>query len=230
VSAARKRRKQVDVLVSGRGTNMGALIRAALDPEYPAAVKRVISNNPKAAALEIAAKYDIPAIVADHRDYDRREDHEAALTKIIDADMPDFICLAGYMRILTASFVGRYRGRIINIHPSIMPAFRGIDTHERVLAAGIRIHGASVHFVTEGVDEGPVIAQVAVAVETGDTVESLAARVLDQENLLYPHALRLAASGAARFSGGRVVVPKPPKGSKPGAALFSPPLPASGSD
>jgi phosphoribosylglycinamide formyltransferase 1 len=227
VSAARKRRKQVDVLVSGRGTNMGAIIRAALDPEYPAAVKRVISNNPKVAALEIAAKYDIPAIVVDHRDYDKREDHEAALAKVIDADKPDFICLAGYMRILTTSFVGRYRGRIINIHPSIMPAFRGIDTHERALAAGIRIHGASVHFVTEGVDEGPVIAQVAIAVESGDTAESLAARVLEQENLLYPHALHLAASGAVRFSGGRVVVSKPRKGSNSTVALFSPPLSSS---
>jgi phosphoribosylglycinamide formyltransferase 1 len=224
VTAARKRRKLVDVLVSGRGTNMGALVRAALDPEYPAAVKRVISNNPTAGALEIAARYDIPAIVIDHRDYGRREEHEAALIKAIDADRPDFICLAGYMRILTPSFVGRYRGRIMNIHPSILPAFRGIDTHDRALAAGIRVHGASVHFVTEGVDEGPVIAQVAVAVESGDTAESLSARVLEQENILYPHALRLAAVGTVRLSGGRVVVAKARKAVKPAAALFSPPL------
>lgn len=221
---AEKQRKHVDILVSGRGTNMAALIRAALDPEYPAVIKRVISNNPGVPALDTAAKHDIPAIVINHREFEDRSAHEAAMIKVLDADRPDFVCLAGYMRILSPQFVRHYRGRILNIHPSLLPAFRGIDTHERALAAGARIHGASVHFVTESVDEGPIIAQAAVPVEPGDTVETLGARVLLQENRLYPHALQIAASGGVRMTGGRSVFARNPEPAEENAVLVSPPI------
>lgn len=184
---------------------MAALVEAALNPGYPATIKRVISNNPGAPALEFARAHGIPTIVIDHRDHPDRSSHEAAVIKAIDADRPDFICLAGYMRILTPEFVRRYSGRMLNIHPSLLPSFRGIDTHVRALSEGVRLHGASVHFVTEKLDEGPLVAQVAVPVLAGDTAESLGARVLEQEHKLYPHALRLVASGAVRMTGGRAV-------------------------
>ena len=202
---------------------MTALIRAAMEPSYPAAVTKVISNRPKAKAIAVAQAAGIEASVIDHRDFDGREAHEAAIIEILEEDEPDFICLAGYMRILTAGFVRRYSGRLLNIHPSLLPAFPGIDTHERALAAGVRIHGASVHFVTEGVDEGPVIAQAAVPVLVGDDAESLAARVLEAENRLYPHALQLVASGKARMSDGRVVYSGLDEGQS-ADTLFSPAL------
>jgi phosphoribosylglycinamide formyltransferase-1 len=217
------RRKQVAVLVSGRGTNMTALIQAAMDPAYPAAIARVISNRPDAKALAVAENAGIATSVIDHREFEGREAHEEAVGEVLAGDEPDFICLAGYMRILTAGFVQRHQGRMLNIHPSLLPSFPGVDTHERALAAGVRIHGASVHFVTEAVDEGPVIAQAAVPVLTRDSAETLAARVLAAENRLYPHALSLVASGAARLSGGRVVFGDAQ--ADPGdGALFSPPL------
>ena len=202
---------------------MAALIHAALDPAYSAQIKRVISNNPDAPALGTARRHDIPAIVVDHRDHATREEHEAALARVLNADKPDFICMAGYMRILSADFVRKYAGRLINIHPSLLPSFRGLDTHERVLESGARIHGATVHFVTEGVDEGPVIAQAALAVHVSDTVDTLSARVLEQENLLYPHALALLAAGKVRWSGGRAVFSDATL-QGPDSVLFSPPL------
>jgi phosphoribosylglycinamide formyltransferase 1 len=184
---------------------MAALVEASLNPDYPATIKRVISNNPGAAALAFAKAHAIPAMVIDHREYADRPSHEAAVIKAIDADRPDFICLAGYMRILTPEFVRRYSGRMLNIHPSLLPSFRGVDTHVRALSEGVRLHGASVNFVTEKLDEGPLVAQVAVPVLAGDSAASLGARVLEQEHRLYPHALRLVASGAVRMSGGRAV-------------------------
>lgn len=201
---------------------MAALITAALDPDYPAKIRRVISNNRDAKALEFANSHEIPAIAIDHRDYEDRASHEAAIVKVLDADKPDFICLAGYMRILSGDFVRRYAGRMLNIHPSLLPSFRGIDTHERAIEAGVRIHGASVHFVTEGVDEGPVISQAAVTVLSDDNAERLGARVLEQEHILYRDALRLVATGQVRMSGGKVVyrLTDEPTG-EPGS-LFSP--------
>ncbi|MEZ5872598.1 MAG: phosphoribosylglycinamide formyltransferase [Nitratireductor sp.] len=217
-------RSQIDVLVSGRGTNMTALIQAAMQPNYPALVKRVISNRPEAKALAVAEAAGIETLVIDHKQFASREEHETALGEALDADRPDFICLAGYMRILTGGFVRRYSGRLINIHPSLLPSFKGVDTHERVLASGILIHGASVHFVTEGVDDGPVIAQAAVPVLNDDTVDALAARVLAAENRLYPHALSMLASGTVRFSAGRAVF-SAVAAHGADAVLFSPALP-----
>jgi len=215
-------RRRVVVLASGRGTNMAALIEAAKDPAYPAQIVRVICNRPGAKALDIAAAEGIATSLLDHRQFASREAHEAAIGATLDEGKPDLICLAGYMRVLTAPFVRRHEGRMLNIHPSLLPAFPGTDTHERALAAGVRIHGASVHFVTEAVDEGPVVAQAAVPVLAGDTPGTLAARVLEAENRLYPHALALVASGKARMEGGRVILAG---GEAEGAALFSPPLP-----
>lgn len=196
------RRKRVDILISGRGTNMAALIEAAKDPAYPADIKRVISNRPDAGGLATAAANGIETVVVDHKDWPDRQAHEQALEAVLAADMPDLICLAGYMRILSPRFVERHRGKILNIHPSLLPAFTGLETHARAIAAGVKLHGASVHFVTERLDEGPVVAQAAVPVLPGDTPEALAARVLKVENRLYPHALALVASGRAAIAGG----------------------------
>jgi phosphoribosylglycinamide formyltransferase-1 len=218
----------VVVLASGRGTNLQALIDAGRDPEFPAEVVAVIANRPGALALKRAREAGIAHRLIDHRQYPNRPQHEAAVAAAIDAERPDIVCLAGYMRILSAAFVGRYRGRMINIHPSLLPLFPGLHTHDRVLAAGMKIHGATVHFVTEGVDAGPIIAQAAVPVLAGDDAETLAARVLAAENRLYPLALALVADGAAQIdmvgaggSGAGV------RGSAADAArvLYSPPLP-----
>ena len=202
---------------------MTALIQAAMQPEYPAMVRRVISNRADAKALSVAEAAGIETLVVAHKDYDSREAHEAALAQVLDADRPDFICLAGYMRILTGDFVKLYSGRLVNIHPSLLPSFKGIDTHERVLAAGMRIHGASVHFVSEGVDDGPVIAQAAVPVLVDDSAESLSARVLAAENRLYPRAVELLARGDVRLSNGRAVFSRMDE-TATDAALFSPAL------
>lgn len=218
-----EKRCQIDILVSGRGTNMTALIQAAMQPEYPAMVRRVISNRADAKALSVAEAAGIETLVVAHKDYDSREAHEAALAQVLDADRPDFICLAGYMRILTGDFVKLYSGRLVNIHPSLLPSFKGIDTHERALAAGMRIHGASVHFVSEGVDDGPVIAQAAVPVLVDDSAESLSARVLAAENRLYPRAVELLARGDVRLSNGRAVFSRMDE-TATDAALFSPAL------
>lgn len=198
-------RRRAVILVSGRGTNMAALIAAAADPAYPAAIERVICNRPQAPAIGLARAAAIAVDVIDHRQFASREAHEAAIAAALDGARPDIICLAGYMRVLTGGFVRGHAGRMINIHPSLLPAFPGIDTHERALAAGVRIHGASVHFVTEDVDQGPIIAQAAVPVLPDDDAATLAARVLAAENRLYPQALAMVASGSARMSGGRVV-------------------------
>ncbi len=187
------RKKRVDVLISGRGTNMQALVEAAKDPAYPAVIKRVISNRPDAGGLDIAKSQGIETLVIDHKAFPTREAHEAALADALAADLPDIICLAGYMRIFTSRFVGLHEGRMLNIHPSLLPLFTGVDTHARALAAGVKLHGATVHFVTGKLDDGPIVAQAAIPVLAGDTVESLSARVLKAENKLYPHALALVA-------------------------------------
>lgn len=192
-------RKRVAVLISGRGSNMQALIEAASGPDYPAEIVAVLSDKADAAGLDVARAHGVEAVAVPRKGHPDKAAHEAAVIAELDRVAPDLICLAGYMRLLSAGFIGRYRGRIINIHPSLLPLFPGLDTHARAIAAGMRIHGCSVHFVTEEMDEGPVIAQAAVPVVPGDTPESLSARVLVAEHRLYPAALAMLASGAVRM-------------------------------
>lgn len=205
-------RARVAVLASGRGTNFAALCEAARDLAYPARIVRLICNRPGAGAFEVAARHSVPATLLDHKDYPSREAHEAAVAAALEAERPDIVCLAGYMRILSPGFVARFAGRMVNIHPSLLPLFPGTHTHERALAAGVTIHGATVHVVTEELDMGPIVAQAAIPVLEGDDAASLAARLLEVENRLYPHALALMATGKAG------------RGESGTAALFSPPL------
>ena len=192
---------KVAVLISGTGSNMGALARATMDPDYPVEIVLVLSNRPHAAGLELAQEHGIPIRVIDHTGYDSREAHEHAVNDALRESGARLICLAGYMRILTDGFVNQWRGQLVNIHPSLLPSFRGIDTHARALERGVRIHGCTVHFVNAELDGGPIIAQAAVRVEPDDTPESLAARVLKAEHELFPHALRLIGDQSVRWSG-----------------------------
>jgi phosphoribosylglycinamide formyltransferase-1 len=193
-------KKRVAVLISGRGSNLAALVEAAKEPSYPAEIALVVSNNPEAAGLAHARTAGILTAAIDHRPYGKdRAAFEAALQQVLDAHRIDLICLAGFMRLLTASFTSAWQGRIINIHPALLPAFRGLDTHARVLAAGATTHGATVHFVVPEMDGGPIIAQAAVPVLADDTPETLAARVLAVEHKIYPQALRAVAEGRARI-------------------------------
>ena len=198
-------RKRVAVLISGRGSNLGALIDAAAVSDYPAGIVLVISNVPDAAGLDRARQSGIPAVVIDHR-----HQTKAAFEEAIDASLRqagiDLICLAGFMRLLSAKFVEAWRDRILNIHPSLLPLFAGLHTHARALAAGVKEHGASVHFVRAATDQGPIVAQAKVPVLANDTPEVLAARVLEVEHRLYPYALRLVASGRARVVGDNVMI------------------------
>ena len=189
-------RKRVAILISGRGSNMTALIEAASEPSYPAEIALVVSNNPDAAGLGRARAAGIVTAAIDHRPFGTdRAGFEHALQRVLEAHRIDLVCLAGFMRLLTAEFTSAWRGRIINIHPALLPAFRGLDTHARALAAGATTHGATVHFVVPEMDAGPVIAQAAVPVLAGDTPEALAARVLRVEHEIYPAALRALAAG-----------------------------------
>lgn len=208
---------RVAVLISGRGSNMAALIAAAALPGYPAQVAVVLSDRAEAAGLESAAQAGVAtkAVPAKGRP---REAFEAALQAELEAHSADFVALAGFMRVLSAEFVARWEGRILNIHPSLLPSFPGLDTHARALAAGVRLHGCTVHLVTAGVDEGPILAQAAVPVLEGDTEEALAARVLTQEHRLYPAALSWLVEGHAWLEQGRVVVAAPASG----GALLNP--------
>ena len=191
-------KRRVGILISGRGSNMTALLRAAADPAYPAEIVLVLSNNPDAPGLTIARAAGIPAAAVDHRPYRRdRAAHEAALAEALDAASVEIVCLAGYMRLLTPYLVGRYAGRMLNIHPSLLPAFPGLNTHARALTAGVKLHGCTVHIVTESMDEGPILAQAAVPVLPDDDEHALAARVLTQEHVLYPLALRAFIEGKA---------------------------------
>lgn len=199
-------RKRVAVLISGRGSNLAALIHAAIDPRYPAEIALVVSNREGAAGLEIARDHGIRTRVVPHKAHADRAEHEAAIQEALDSSGTELVCLAGYMRILTPAFVGRWHGRMINIHPSLLPSFKGVDTHARAIQAGCRVHGATVHFVTPEMDEGPIIVQGAVPVLASDTQETLAARVLRIEHRIYPLALRMVAEGSARASGGGVWV------------------------
>ena len=191
-------KRRVAVLISGRGSNLGALIAAARAPDFPASVELVLSNTPDARGLAIARSADIPAEAIDHRPFGKdRAAHEAAIDARLREGGIELVCLAGYMRRLTPFLVGAWAGRMLNIHPSLLPAFPGLDTHARALAAGVCLHGCTVHLVTEEVDEGPILAQAAVPVLPDDTEATLAARVLAQEHVLYPAALRMVAGGGA---------------------------------
>src|SRR5271168_4309968 len=186
------------ILISGRGSNMASLLCAAADPAFPAKIAVVISNRPDAPGLALAREAGVEALAIDHKQFGRdRAAHEAALHAALVARAVETVCLAGYMRLLTPFLVQAWTGRMLNIHPSLLPAFPGLDTHARALAAGAKLHGCTVHYVTEAMDSGPILAQAAVPVLPDDTEASLAARVLAQEHVLYPLALRLAAGGVA---------------------------------
>jgi phosphoribosylglycinamide formyltransferase-1 len=188
-------RKRVAILISGRGSNMAALIAAARAEDYPAEIALVLSNVPGAGGLAIAAAEGIPTATIDSKAYPRdREGFERAMQAVLEAHAIEIVCLAGFMRLLTPWFVGRWEGRMINIHPALLPAYKGLDTHARALADGVREHGATVHFVTPDMDEGEIILQEAVPVLPGDTEETLGARVLAVEHRIYPAALRMIAT------------------------------------
>jgi phosphoribosylglycinamide formyltransferase-1 len=193
-------KKRVAVLISGRGSNMAALIEAARDASFPAAVVLVLSNRPAAAGLGLARTSSIATAVVDHATYgEDREAFERKMEEMLEAHRVELICLAGFMRLLTPSFVRRWHGRMINIHPALLPAFKGLDTHQRALAAGVKIHGASVHFVVPDMDAGPIIVQGAIGVRDDDSAATLAARVLAIEHRIYPAALALLAAGRIKI-------------------------------
>ncbi len=199
-------RKRTAVLISGRGSNLGALIEAAAASDYPAEIALVISNVADAAGLDRARQNGIPCAVIDHRQHDTKAAFEREIDSVLRGARIDLICLAGFMRILSSEFVEAWRNRILNIHPSLLPLFPGLNTHARALAAGVREHGASVHFVRAATDQGPIVAQAKVPILADDDSEVLAARVLNIEHRLYPIALKLVASGKARVAGDAVVV------------------------
>ncbi len=182
--------KNIVILISGGGSNMAAIVRAARAEQWPARIAAVISNKADAGGLQIAASEGIPTAVVDHKQYESRDSFDAALREAIDAYQPDLVVLAGFMRILTATFVAHYAGRMLNIHPSLLPKYPGLHTHRQALAAGDARHGATVHVVTAELDHGPVLDQAEIAVLPGDTEASLAARLLVEEHKLYPRAIR----------------------------------------
>lgn len=188
-------RKRVAIFISGGGSNMETLIRAAAAPDYPAEIVAVFSDKADAGGLVKAQAAGIPTYVFARKDYGTKAAHEDAILEKLAEIAPDIICLAGYMRLLSARFIAPYAGRILNIHPSLLPLFAGLHTHQRALDAGMKLAGCTVHLVTEGMDEGPIVAQAAVAIHHDDTADSLAARVLTAEHQLYPLALLRFASG-----------------------------------
>ncbi|MDX8531452.1 phosphoribosylglycinamide formyltransferase [Mesorhizobium sp. VK25A] len=198
-------RKRTVVLISGRGSNMTALIAAAADPAYPAEIVGVISDRANAAGLGIAQSRGIATKVVQRADHPSKDAYDAAIDAALTGFGADIVALAGYMRILGRGLVEKWQGRMVNIHPALLPAFKGLDTHARAIRAGVRIHGCSVHFVTPETDDGPVIAQAAVPVMVGDNEDTLAARVLKVEHRLYPLALGLVAEGKARMEKGHTV-------------------------
>lgn len=215
-------KRRVGVLISGRGSNLQALIDAAKAPDYPAELVLVISNVPDVQGLARAEQAGIATRVINHKDFATRQDFEAVLDEALTGAGVEFLCNAGFMRLLTEGFVAKWLNRHLNIHPSLLPAFKGLHTHARVLDQGAKITGCTVHFVRAAMDDGPIVAQAAVSVIPGDTEDSLAARVLQAEHRLYPHALRLVASGQVRAEGEHVVGKPQPENE---STLFSPPLP-----
>ena len=198
--------KKLVILISGRGSNMEAIVRACAQERWPAEIAAVIANRPDAAGLAFAASHGVAAAVVDHRSFDGRDSFDAALAAEIDRFSPDLVVLAGFMRILTPAFVRRYEGRLLNIHPSLLPSFKGIHTHQQALDAGVALHGASVHFVIPELDSGAIVAQGAVPVCAGDDAAALAQRVLAVEHVLYPRAVRWFVDGRLRLENGRAVV------------------------
>ncbi|HEY3595897.1 MAG TPA: phosphoribosylglycinamide formyltransferase [Paraburkholderia sp.] len=201
--------KKLVILISGRGSNMEAIVRACLREGWPAQIAAVIANRPDAAGLQIATSNNLPTAVVDHRQFPDRDTFDAALAGTIDGFAPDLLVLAGFMRVLTDGFVERYAGRMLNVHPSLLPSFPGLKTHQQALDAGVRVHGASVHFVTPQLDHGPIVAQAAVPVRAGDAAASLAARVLACEHIIYPRAVRWFVEGRLALDGLRVTLTPP---------------------
>ena len=209
--------KSLVILISGRGSNLEALLKSGL----PGKVAVVISYRPGARGLDIARAHGVETAVVDHKPYSSREAFDAALMEEIDRHRPDLVALAGFMRIFTDGFVSHYSGRLINIHPSLLPSFPGLDTHARAIEAGVKIHGCTVHFVTPHLDHGPIVIQAAVPVLSGDTEEALAARVLQHEHRIYPQAVRWFLEDRLEISEGRVRI-KGARGN--GGALYAPEL------
>jgi phosphoribosylglycinamide formyltransferase 1 len=209
---------KIAVLISGRGSNLQALIDAARQPDYPARIACAISNVPEAQGLERARKADIPALVINHRTFQNRESFERALDKKLNEYGVELVCLAGFMRLLTPWFADRWRDRLINIHPSLLPAFPGLDTHRRAIEAGAKTSGCTIHFVRAEMDHGPVILRAEVPVQAGDTEDSLAARVLEAEHRLYPEAVRLIAEGRVNVHEEKVFIAGASPLAKSGAA------------
>ena len=197
--------KRIVILISGRGSNMQAMLKVAAAEHWPAQIAAVISNQPNAAGLDVARAAGIATAAINHRDYPDREQFDAALAELIDQYSPDLIVLAGFMRILTPGFVNRFFGRLIDIHPSLLPSFPGLRTHQQAIDAGVKVHGATVHFVTAELDHGPIISQATVPVLDDDTEDTLAARVLEQEHRIYPQAVRDLMSDTLKLVDGRVV-------------------------
>jgi phosphoribosylglycinamide formyltransferase-1 len=213
-------RTRVAALISGRGSNMAALLKAAAVPNYPAEIALVLSNKPDAAGLKTAAEAGAATAVVESRRFGRdREAFERAMDAELERHGIQIIALAGFMRVLTPWFVRRWAGRLVNIHPSLLPSFPGLETHERALEAGVRFHGCTVHLVSEGVDEGPILAQAAVPVRGDDTPDSLAARVLAEEHRIYPAAVAWLAAGRVRVEGNRARIDG---AAAPGAACLNP--------
>jgi phosphoribosylglycinamide formyltransferase-1 len=212
---------KVGVLISGRGSNLKSLLEACAAPGFPAEIVTVLSNRPGAGGLDHARAAGVAAAVVDHKAYDGREAFEAALTTALEDAAVELVCLAGFLRVVTPAFVRHWQGRMINIHPSLLPLFPGLDTHAQALAAGVKLHGCSVHYVSEEVDSGAIVGQAAVPVLAGDDPDSLAARVLAAEHRLYPACLRLVADGKARLVDGKVEIPLDCDGT---AQIFNPPL------
>ena len=211
--------RKVGILISGRGSNMISLAKACQEPAFPAEISAVVSNRADAAGLEAAAEMGLATEVVDHKRFGDRSAFEERLDAVLRDHGTEILCSAGFLRLLTGNFVHKWFNRHLNIHPSLLPAFKGLNTHERVIDEGVRISGCTVHFVRTAMDSGPIIAQAAVNVLTGDSAESLAARVLAAEHRLYPGALELVASGRARVIGDKVVLQCDEQAAE---ALFSP--------
>ncbi|MFP6558243.1 phosphoribosylglycinamide formyltransferase [Paraburkholderia sp. B3] len=201
--------KNLVILISGRGSNMEAIVRACVHEAWPAKIAAVIANRPDAAGLAFAASHGIATAVVDHRQFSDRAAFDAALAQVVDGYRPDLVILAGFMRVLTDGFVDHYAGRMLNVHPSLLPSFPGLKTHQQALDAGCRVHGATVHFVTPKLDHGPIVAQAAVPVRAGDDAAALAARVLGTEHVIYPRAVRWFVEGRLALDGGKATLTPP---------------------
>ena len=217
--------KKIGILISGRGSNMAALINAAAERDFPAEIALVVSDRADAQGLAIAKAHGVATQVIERKDHASKDAHDAAIHKALTRAGVEIVALAGYMRLLTTDFVDRWRGRMINIHPSLLPLFPGLDTHRRAIEAGMRIAGCTVHFVTPQMDQGPIIAQTAVPIRVGDDAEALTARVLREEHRLYARALRLLCEGKIAMEGGRTVYPGVEDGAGDGHVSGPEPLP-----